>query len=138
MTATAVRAAGIEPSVRMGGQFRAVLTPARVDATAGFLGTGYLDPGESVAEHYHPFSDEFLYVTAGVIHVVVDGEPVELEEGTALMVRRGQRHVFRGGDAGAHWVYVMAPLAPRPDLGHADTAAVPHPTSPAPAVGVAA
>lgn len=138
MTATVVRADSVEPSVRMGGQLRAVLTPGRVDATAGFLGTGRLEPGEAVSEHYHPYSDEFLYVTSGVIHVVVDGDAVVVEDGTALMVRRGQRHVFRAGDTGAQWVYVMAPLAPRPDLGHVDTASVPNPSCAAPVVGASA
>lgn len=129
-----VRAGDIEPSTRLGGRLRAVLTPGRVDATAGFLGTGELDPGQVVSEHYHPFSDEFLYFIEGSVEITADGEPLSVAAGQALLLRRGTRHRFLAGAAGAHWVYVMTPLAPRPDLGHVDTEPAVNPAAAVPSL----
>lgn len=154
MNAVAVRADDVEASNRLGGELRAVLTPGRVDATSGFLGTGRLPAGDMITEHYHPYSDEFVYLISGRLAITVDGERLTLEAGEALMIRRGQRHVFLaiGGhdahaagapsahaagapSATAEWVYVMTPLAPRPDLGHVDTAPAANPGQPAPSLG---
>jgi putative monooxygenase len=139
MTPVPIRAAEIAASSRLGGELRAVLTPGRVDATSGFLGTGRLPAGERITEHYHPYSDEFVYLFSGELALTVDGESLTLAAGEAVMIRRGQRHVFlateSADDHPAEWVYVMAPLAPRPDLGHVDTAPAANPDRRAPSVG---
>ncbi|HEX4703272.1 MAG TPA: cupin domain-containing protein, partial [Pseudonocardiaceae bacterium] len=66
----------IAPNRRRGAEIRVVLGPATVGATTGFLGVAVVEPGECVAEHYHPYSEEFLYVIAGTLTVDLDDEPV--------------------------------------------------------------
>lgn len=126
----------ISPTRRQGGELRALLTPNRVGATAGFMGALSVQPGEAVSEHYHPYSDEFLFVVRGWLTVRLDGESVDLGANDALMVRRGARH--RMANTGAEETFVvfyLGPLAPRPELGHVDTEALPHPDEPVHEVG---
>jgi putative monooxygenase len=121
---------------RIGGEVRILLSPRTVDATAGFLGTIELAPGEFLAEQYNPYSDKFCYLVRGGVTVRVDGEEIMLAADEALMVRRGQRHrIENRGTEPAFLVFQIAPLAPRPELGHVDTEAVPHPESAPPLVG---
>jgi putative monooxygenase len=121
---------------RLGGEVRILLSPRTVDATAGFLGTIELQPGEFVAEQYNPYSDKFCYLVRGAVSIHVDGEEVVMAADEALMVRRGQRHrIENRGAAPAFLVFQIAPLAPRPELGHVDTEDVPHPESAPPQVG---
>ncbi|KNB53417.1 cupin domain-containing protein [Streptomyces caatingaensis] len=135
-TAAKVALAGVTPSRRQGGSTRALLTPASVGATSGFMGHMELAPGETVTEIYHPFSDKYLYVVSGSVTVTVNGEPVTVERDEALFVTRGQRHRFENtGDEEARIVFQIAPLAPRPELGHVDTEPVPHPQDGPPKVG---
>ncbi|CAM3819721.1 cupin domain-containing protein [Nocardiopsis rhodophaea] len=126
----------VEPTRRQGGEIRVLLTPASVGATAGFMGVLTIGPGEYVSEHYHPYSDEFLFVSEGAVDVRLDGEHVRLEADDALMVRRGTRHRLScGGTQAAKLVFHLGPLAPRPNLGHVDTEPLPHPEAPVPKVG---
>ena len=55
----------VEPNRRRGGDLRAMLTPATVGSTSGFMGVRIISPGERIAEHYHPYSEEFVYVVSG-------------------------------------------------------------------------
>jgi putative monooxygenase len=126
----------VAPNRRQGGAIRALLTPASVGATSGFLGHLELAPGEFVTEHYHPFSDKFLYVTEGSAVVRVNGEEVPLESDQALLITRGQRNrIENRGEGVLKAVFQIAPLAPRPELGHVDTEPVPHPGCVPPRVG---
>lgn len=121
---------------RLGGEVRILLSPKTVDATAGFMGTISLQPGEFVAEQYNPYSDKFCYVARGTVVVRVDGEEIGLAPDEALMVRRGQRHrIENNGTEPAFLVFQICPLAPRPELGHVDTEPLPHPDQPAVRVG---
>lgn len=126
----------VAPNNRQGGENRALLTPDSVGATAGFSGTQRLRPGAHISEHYHPYSDEFVYLIEGSLRITVDGHEVHLGANEAIMFRRGQRHrVVNVGDTPAFLVYHICPLAPRPDLGHVDTEGVPNPDSNPPRVG---
>lgn len=103
-----------------------LLSPATVGATAGFLGTLDLAPGEVVTEHWHPYSEEFLYCVAGSVTVVLDGEPVRLGVGEALHIPVGVRHrIVNDSPEPAGFVFCLGPLAPRPELGHVDTEQLP-------------
>src|SRR3712207_9438561 len=62
------------PNRRRGGDIRVLLSPASVGSTAGFMGTLTLEPGEVVTEHWHPYSEEFLYCQEGDVLVTLDGE----------------------------------------------------------------
>jgi putative monooxygenase len=118
-----------------GGEIRVLLSPKTVGAASGFLGVLSLDPGDHVNEHYHPYSEEFLYVVRGRLTVRVDGEPVDLGAGEALLIPIDAKHRVQNlGDERAEAVFHLCPLAPRPELGHVDTEP-PRAAGPAPRVG---
>jgi len=112
----------IQPNRRRGGDLRAMLTPSTVGSTSGFMGVAMVQPGERIAEHYHPYSEEFVLVVCGALEVDLDGVtyPLALDQG--LMIPRDVRHRFRNvGRVEARMVFHLGPLAPRPELGHVDT-----------------
>ncbi|MGF7236244.1 MAG: dimethylsulfonioproprionate lyase family protein [Frankia sp.] len=107
---------------RRGGQLRVLLGPRTVGSTSGFMGLATLLPGERIAEHYHPYSEEFLCVTKGSIIVDCNGEPVRVQSDEGLHIPIGVRHRLRNtGTTEASVVFHLGPLAPRPELGHVDT-----------------
>src|SRR5689334_23964362 len=109
---------------RRGGELRVLLGPKTVGSTSGFMGVAALAPGERIAEHYHPYSEEFLYVARGAITVDLDDVPVPVAAGEALFVPVDVRHRLRNtGSEPAEVVFHLGPLAPRPELGHVDTEA---------------
>ncbi|MFJ9042756.1 cupin domain-containing protein [Streptomyces sp. NPDC102347] len=111
-----------EPNRRRGGDLRTLLTPATVGSTSGFMGLAVIKPGERIAEHYHPYSEEFVYVVNGALEVDLDGEPFALRAEQGLMIPIDMRHRFRNvGDEEARMVFHLGPLAPHPSLGHVDT-----------------
>lgn len=121
----------IQPNRRRGGDLRVLLSPATVGATAGFMGVVTLEPGEFVSEHYHPYSEEFIFLAHGMLTVRLDGQPVPLSAGESVLVGRNIRHRLENhGDGAAFAVFQLAPLAPRPELGHVDTEEPPHPDAP--------
>ncbi|WP_248958505.1 cupin domain-containing protein [Sphaerisporangium perillae] len=116
-------AAQVEPNHRRGGDIRVLLGPKTAGATSGFMGVAYLKPGEHFVEHYHPYSEEFMYLVRGTVTARIDGgQEITLEPGDALMVPKTVRHrVDNTGSEEACMVFHASPLAPRPDLGHVDT-----------------
>ena len=104
---------------RRGGDLRVVLGPASAGATAGFLGVLTLEPGEYVAEHCHPNSEEFLYTVEGTVVVRLDAEELTLDADEGVLVPANVRHrVANDGTAPAKVVFHMSPLAPECDLDH--------------------
>lgn len=111
-----------QPNRRRGGDLRAMLTPTAVGATSGFMGLAIVQPGERIGEHYHPYSEEFVYVVSGLLEVDLDGETREMQPDQGLMIPVNMRHRFRNvGNVEARMVFHLGPLAPRPELGHVDT-----------------
>jgi putative monooxygenase len=118
----------VEADRRRGGEIRTLLSPRTVGSTSGFMGVATLAPGERIAEHYHPYSEEFLYVTAGTIVAELDGIAHVLHERDALLIPPHVRHRLRNaGPCEASAVFQLGPLAPRPELGHVDTETAPAP-----------
>jgi quercetin dioxygenase-like cupin family protein/ribosome-associated toxin RatA of RatAB toxin-antitoxin module len=114
--------ADVPANLRRGGEIRTILSPGTVGSGAGFLGALRLDPGERINEHYHPYSEEFLFVTDGVATVSLDGldQVVHADEG--IWIPKNIRHrVSNERDTPVRAVFQLAPLAPRPELGHVDT-----------------
>jgi putative monooxygenase len=101
------------------------------------MGVLELGAGEAVSEHFHPYSEEFLYVVSGALRLRLErSRVIDLGPGDSVMIPPGVRHRLENGDAGdAFCVFHLSPLAPRPDLGHVDTEPLPDPTAPAPQVG---
>lgn len=113
-------------NVRRGGAIRTLVTPGTVGSSAGFCGTVDLEPGESVAEHFHPYSEEFVHVVSGTLRIDLDDEPHVVPPGHAVLVPRNVRHRLTATDGPVHAVFALGPLAPSPELGHVDTEAGPH------------
>ncbi|MDX3803902.1 cupin domain-containing protein [Streptomyces sp. AK04-3B] len=112
----------VEPNTRRGGDLRAMLTPATVGSTSGFMGLAIIKPGDRIGEHYHPYSEEFVYVVCGRLEVDLDGEAQALQPEQGLLIPLGMRHRFRNvGKVEARMVFHLGPLAPSPPLGHVDT-----------------
>ncbi|MET7645527.1 cupin domain-containing protein [Streptomyces sp. NPDC005761] len=111
-----------QPNRRRGGDLRALLTPTAVGATSGFMGLAIVQPGDRIGEHYHPYSEEFVYVVNGLLEVDLDGETHAMRPDQGLLIPPHVRHRFRNvGDVEARMVFHLGPLAPRPELGHVDT-----------------
>jgi putative monooxygenase len=112
----------IAPHSKGGGDIRWLLTPGTVGSTSGFMAVATLPPGEKIGEHYHPYSEEFVYLVRGDLVVGLDGKRNELRAGQGLFVPIDLRHRFLNeGSEDAFMVFHLCPLAPRPELGHVDT-----------------
>ena len=107
---------------RRGGDLRAMLTPSAVGATSGFMGLAIVQPGERIGEHYHPYSEEFVFLFQGNLVARIDGDPKPLPAGSAIFIPILARHKFiNESDEDAFMVFHLCPLAPRPPMGHVDT-----------------
>jgi quercetin dioxygenase-like cupin family protein len=141
VTASEVRTVSMDDvpaNRRRGGDIRTLLSPATVGSASGFLGTATLLPGEVITEHWHPYSEEFLFCVEGAITLRLDGEERPLVARSGIMIPLGMRHrLANTGEVTALLVFQLAPLAPRPDLGHVDTELPPGGYSPSPATHAA-
>jgi putative monooxygenase len=116
------RADDVRPETRRGGEIRTLLSPRSVGATSGFMGVATIAPGDWIAEHYHPHSEEFIYVVSGKVTAEVGGETADVLAREGLLIPPGARHrVANTGDEEAFLVFHLGPLAPRPELGHVET-----------------
>ena len=117
-----VSLADVEPNRRRGGELYTLLSPRTVGSDSGFMGVSSIAPGDRITEHYHPYSEEFVFVVAGKLEVDLDGTAHPLRADQGILVPRMVRHRFRNtGDVTARLVFHLGPLAPRPELGHVDT-----------------
>lgn len=122
-TVRKIRAGEVAANRKRGGDLRVVLSPLTVGARSGFMGVGTLAPGERVSEHYHPYSEEFLYVVSGSVRLITSGDQqLDVDAGEAVMVPMNTRHRIENlGTEPAFVVFHSSPLAPDPALGHVDT-----------------
>ena len=82
-----VRAMGdVAPDTRRGGDVRTLLSPKSVGCTSGFMGAATIAPGDWIAEHYHPFSEEFVFVVSGDLVAELDGEATDVPAQSGLFV----------------------------------------------------
>jgi putative monooxygenase len=118
-----IRSADDMPAdTRRGGDVRTLLSPKTVGSTSGFMGVATLAPGDRISEHYHPYSEEFIYVVSGKLDAQLDGKSHPLNARQALLIPINVRHrLVNDGDEEVFIVFHLGPLAPRPDLGHVDT-----------------
>ncbi len=107
---------------RRGGVVKALLTPKTVGSTSGFMGVATIAPGDRISEHYHPYSEEFVYVMTGTVTAQLDGIPHEVRARQGLLIPINVKHrLLNQGDEEVSLVFHLGPLAPRPDMGHVDT-----------------
>ena len=74
-----------------GGEARLLLTGERTNGTS-WMGHFREDPGFITHLHYHPKTDEQVYVLDGVLSVYVDEKWHELGPGTLGVLPRGKPH----------------------------------------------
>ena len=107
---------------RRGGEVQTLLSPKTVGSTSGFMGVATIAPGDKITEHYHPYSEEFVYVVSGTLIARLDGTPHEVHARQGLLIPIGVKHrLMNEGGEEAFIVFHLSPLAPRPDMGHVDT-----------------
>ena len=107
---------------RRGGVVQTLLSPKTVGSTSGFMGVATIAPGDRISEHYHPYSEEFVYVVRGGMTARLDGVNHEVKAGQGLFVPMNVKHRFTNdGEEETFIVFHLGPLAPRPDMGHVDT-----------------
>jgi putative monooxygenase len=118
-----IRSVADMPSdTRRGGDLRVLLSPKTVGSGTGFMGVATIPPGDKISEHYHPYSEEFVYLVKGRMIARLDGTRHEMKAGQGLFIPINQRHRFMNeGTEDVSIVFHLCPLAPRPDLGHVDT-----------------
>jgi len=123
MPASPIRSLNDVPADRRrGGEIRTLLSPRTAGTTAGFMGVATIPPGERIAEHYHPYSEELVYVVAGAITAELDGAAHVVREREGLVIAPEVRHrLVNASPVEAQVVFHLGPLAPRPELGHVDT-----------------
>jgi putative monooxygenase len=132
MTPDSVQAPAAEPQIRSvddqpadtrrGGDVRTLLSPKTVGCTSGFMGVATLAPGDRISEHYHPYSEEFIYVVSGQLDAQLDGKSNQVRARQGLMIPINVKHrLVNDGSEEAFIVFHLGPLAPRPDMGHVDT-----------------
>jgi len=73
-----------------------------------------LAPGETEGgpDNCHKSADQWLYVVSGAGVAIVNGERVELREGTLVLIQRGDKHEIRNtGDGPLKTLNVYVPPA---------------------------
>jgi mannose-6-phosphate isomerase-like protein (cupin superfamily) len=73
-----------------------------------------LAPGEAEGgpDNRHKGADQWLYVVSGTGVAIVEGERVELREGTLVLIGRGERHEIRNtGDTPLKTLNIYVPPA---------------------------
>lgn len=119
MSAAIISSRDISPRFERGGALRVLLSPRNVPTDSGFMGTLVLRSGEVFGLHYHPYSDEYLYVVSGSV-TLFDGESdTNIESASGVFIARNTPHrLSNDGGEDALLVFFSTPLAPRPELGH--------------------
>lgn len=117
---TAISRSLVEPlEQKRGGTLHILLSPKTAGTTSGFLGTLQLAPGEVFQNHYHPYSDEHIYIAEGEITIEGDDATTTAQSGTSVLIPRLAPHRLRNtGAVDTLIVFFCSPLAPAPELGH--------------------
>jgi mannose-6-phosphate isomerase-like protein (cupin superfamily) len=78
--------------LQFGNGFRVVLGDEHSQAAQMTLAPG---DTEGSPDNRHKGADQWLYVVSGTGVAVVNGERIELREGTLLLIQRGDKHEIR-------------------------------------------
>lgn len=111
----------VPSNANRGGDLRILFSP-KSGLEDGLFGALLLAPGEIFREHYHPYSEECLYVSDGLLIVTLDGESFPLSKGSSVRVPIGVRHKLTNESTqSTSVVFSLYGIAPSPELGHVDT-----------------
>ena len=95
--------------LRFGNGFRVVLGNKQSQAAQMSLGPGEAEGGP---DNRHKGADQWLYVVSGAGEATVNGERVELHEGTLVLIERGDEHEIKNtGEAPLKTLNVYVPPA---------------------------
>jgi mannose-6-phosphate isomerase-like protein (cupin superfamily) len=95
--------------LQFGDGFRVVLGDEHSQAAQMTLAPGETEGGP---DNRHQGADQWLYVVSGTGLAVVNGDRVELREGTLVLIQRGDRHEIRNtGQAALKTLNVYVPPA---------------------------
>jgi mannose-6-phosphate isomerase-like protein (cupin superfamily) len=95
--------------LQFGHGFRVMLGDEHSQAAQMTVGPGESEGGP---ENRHRGADQWLYVVSGTGEAIVNGERVELREGTLVLIQRGDRHEVRNtGRAPLRTLTVYVPPA---------------------------
>jgi mannose-6-phosphate isomerase-like protein (cupin superfamily) len=95
--------------LQFGHGFRVVLGDEHSQAAQMTLAPGATEGGP---DNRHRGADQWLYVVSGAGVAVVNGDRVELREGTLVLIQRGDRHEIRNtGEAPLRTLNVYVPPA---------------------------
>jgi mannose-6-phosphate isomerase-like protein (cupin superfamily) len=83
--------------LQFGRGFRVVLGDEHSQAAQMTLGPGEIEGGP---DNRHRGADQWLFVVSGSGVAVVNGERVELRQGTLLLIQRGDFHEIRNTGSG--------------------------------------
>ena len=115
----AISRSAVPSKTDRGGTMHILLSPRTVETTSGFMGTLVLAPDEAYGKHYHPYSDEYLYVVEGKVSITGDTNSIVVHTDTGVFIPKGVPHRLQNtGTVAATIVFFSCPLAPRPELGH--------------------
>lgn len=78
--------------LQFGRGFKVVIGDRRSQAARMTLAPGETEGGP---DNRHQGADQWLFVVAGEGLAIVEGERVELREGTLVLIERGERHEIR-------------------------------------------
>ena len=93
-----------------------MLSPKGAGSTSGFMGVATIPGGERITEHYHPYSEEFVYCVRGELDAQLEGESNRLKAGEALFIPINMRHrLVNDGDPvlRSHLLAAVAQLTER-------------------------
>lgn len=95
--------------LQFGHGFRVVIDDERGQAAQMTLAPGATEGGE---DNRHRGADQWLYVVSGTGVAIVDGERVELREGTLVLITQGENHEIRNtGDVPLKTLNLYTPPA---------------------------
>jgi mannose-6-phosphate isomerase-like protein (cupin superfamily) len=83
--------------LQFGQGFRVVLGDDHSQAAQMTLGPGETEGGP---DNRHRGADQWLFVVGGEGEAIVEGERVELREGTLVLIQRGETHEIRNTSRG--------------------------------------
>ncbi len=90
----AVKGLVLELGELAGYQDGAVVSRELMKGKAGSVTVFAFDEGEGLSEHTAPF-DAMVYMLEGSVEVTIDGEPMEVGEGEAVIMPAGHPHALR-------------------------------------------
>lgn len=109
----------IDAIAKREGNLKILLSPKACGSAHMVMGHSTLAAGEILSLHVHDYSDENFYVIRGVGTLHYVGGELSFCKGDAVHIPKGLAHqIINHAEEELEVVFCVAPLAPRPDLGH--------------------